>query len=145
MPFWKWFTFRSNQLPWILELVADWSPITGVILSLIRNDLYVFFLKSAMTKVQEGAAKLSESEQQVVLGRADVVTYTVLAEIDHFNQRRVVDFKGYLRTYVGGQIEFYKQVRTDLMVSGLLLHVHSNFLIWQYMIHRSIRCYKVVF
>lgn len=102
-------------------------------------------LKNAMTKVQEGAAKLSESEQQVLLGRADVITYTALSEIENFNRSRVVDFKGYLQKYVGGQIEFYKQVRTGLVVWCLFLAYSALELCEQYAVTRlcfraEIRC-----
>lgn len=67
-------------------------------------------MKSALTKVQESGSKLPESEQQQVLSRVEVITSTVLAEVDHFNQKRVVDFQGYMQKYVQGQINFYKQV-----------------------------------
>lgn len=70
--------------------------------------------KSALTKVQESGSKLPESEQQQVLSRVEVITSTVLAEVDHFNQKRVADFKGYMQKYVQGQINFYKQVTAKL-------------------------------
>lgn len=63
-----------------------------------------------MTKIQENAAKLTESDLQSARSRAEVISYVILAEVDHFNHFRVGDFKSYLQKYIRGQIDFYKQV-----------------------------------
>lgn len=63
-----------------------------------------------MTKIQENTAKLTESDLQLAQSRAEVISYVILAEVDHFNHFRVGDFKSYLQKYIRGQIDFYKQV-----------------------------------
>ena len=45
-----------------------------------------------------------------VQGRADVIAYAVMAEMTHFQQYRVGDFKGTMQNYLRGQIDFYKTV-----------------------------------
>ena len=53
---------------------------------------------------------LTEAEIETVESRADVITYTVLAEMEHFQRNRVVDFEIYMQRYLHGQIAFYRQV-----------------------------------
>lgn len=67
-------------------------------------------LQASTNKIQESAGKFSESEVQMVQGRADVITYTVLAEMNHFQMQRVVDFKRYMQGFLSGQIQFYDEV-----------------------------------
>ena len=68
-----------------------------------------------MTKVveKEVQGKLSESELQEVRNRADVITYCVLAEAQHFHDHRVQDYRDYMKLYLHGQIEFHKTVRSS--------------------------------
>ena len=61
---------------------------------------------------------LCESDIEEVERRADVITYTVLAEMDHFQCQRVQDFNRYMKHYITGQIEFYKQVFVYCMCSS---------------------------
>ena len=71
-----------------------------------------------MSKVQEMTAKaqenaggkMTESDVQSMHSRADVVTYAVLAEVQHFEQYRISNFRDYMTRYLRGQIEFYKTV-----------------------------------
>jgi len=60
---------------------------------------------------------LTEAEIETVESRADVITYTVLAEMEHFQRNRVVDFEVYMQRYLHGQIAFYRQV-CRLSVNG---------------------------
>jgi len=53
---------------------------------------------------------LTEAEVETVERRADVITYSVLAEMEHFQRNRVVDFQVYMQRYLHGQIAFYRQV-----------------------------------
>jgi sorting nexin-9/18/33 len=66
-------------------------------------------VQEASSKIQE-AGKMTESDLQSVQSRADVITYTVLAEMQHFQKHRVADFKTYVTNYLQGQINFYKAV-----------------------------------
>jgi len=74
-------------------------------------------VQAAVSKVQEmtmksqenaGGGRMSESELQSMHGRADVVTYSVLAEVQHFEQYRISNFRDYMTRYLEGQIKFYK-------------------------------------
>jgi len=75
-------------------------------------------LQAAVSKVQEMTAKaqenaggkMTESDVQSMHSRADVVTYAVLAEVQHFEQYRISNFRDYMTRYLRGQIEFYKTV-----------------------------------
>ena len=56
--------------------------------------------------------KMTESEVQSVYTRADTISHGTLAEMNHFQQERVKDFKYMMQTYLREQIKFYKQVET---------------------------------
>ena len=61
------------------------------------------------TKAQDNASgKMTESDVQSMQSRADVITYAVLADVQHFEQYRIGDFREYVTKYLQGQIEFYK-------------------------------------
>ena len=54
--------------------------------------------------------KMVESAVQSVTQRADVISFGTMAEITHFQQSRVQDFKSAMTTYLSEQIKFYKEV-----------------------------------
>lgn len=71
--------------------------------------------KAATSKIGgEKAAGLSEVELKAIEERANVVSATVIAEIQHFNLYRCEDFKNYMETYLQKQIEFYHEVASRL-------------------------------
>jgi len=74
-------------------------------------------VQASTNKIQENAGMLTEAEIETVESRADVITYTVLAEMEHFQRNRVVDFEVYMQRYLHGQIAFYRQV-CRLSVNG---------------------------
>jgi sorting nexin-9/18/33 len=45
-----------------------------------------------------------------VLRRTDVVSYALLAEINHFHSERAINFKLAMQNYLREQTEFYQQV-----------------------------------
>jgi len=65
-----------------------------------------------VTKLQdkEDSGKVSDQELQEAKCRSDVVTYSIMAEVQHFHQHRVTDFRDYVQTYLNAQIEFHKMV-----------------------------------
>jgi len=65
-----------------------------------------------VTKLQdkEDSGKVSDAELQEARCRSDVVTYSVMAEAQHFHQHRITDFRGYVQTYLNAQIEFHRMV-----------------------------------
>ena len=66
--------------------------------------------QAATQKIQESAGRLNDSDMATVQGRADVITYTTQAEMSHFQQDRVGDFKEYMQTYLKAQIDFHERV-----------------------------------
>lgn len=58
----------------------------------------------------EGEGKLQGAEAAAIALRGDVVSYALLAEINHFQRERVIDFKRYMQNYLKEQISFYQKV-----------------------------------
>ncbi|XP_078589899.1 sorting nexin-33-like [Branchiostoma floridae x Branchiostoma japonicum] len=76
-------------------------------------------MKGTMTKVRDCQrmvveGKMSGDELEEVGARADVITYTTLAEIQHFHEMRVVDFKAIAQHFLTEQIEFYGKIKATL-------------------------------
>ena len=72
---------------------------------------------------------LTEAEIETVESRADVITYTVLAEMEHFQRNRVTDFEVYMQRYLHGQIAFYRQVHLTVVLDilqNIMLAVHPT-------------------
>ena len=61
--------------------------------------------------MEEQYAKLSQQEMDAAHGRLEVISYCTLAEINHFNQYRVGDFKLIMQQYLQKQIDFHENVR----------------------------------
>jgi len=88
----------------ICVCIALWSAVPAV-----DVQAAVAKVQEMTTKAQENAGgKVTESDVQSMQSRADVVTYAVLAELHHFEQYRIGDFRDYVTRYLQGQIEFYK-------------------------------------
>ena len=57
-------------------------------------------------------------EAQDAHSRLEVISYTTLAEINHFNQFRVGDFKQIMQKYLQQQIEFHENVSLyDILIT----------------------------
>ncbi|XP_041366274.1 sorting nexin lst-4-like isoform X2 [Gigantopelta aegis] len=63
---------------------------------------------------QKEDQKMSESEVQLVMQKADVISYGTLAEINHFQRERVSDYKLMMQSYLQAQISFYREITTKL-------------------------------
>lgn len=59
---------------------------------------------------QQAEGKMQESFVQGVTQRADTISFGTLAEINHFQKSRCVDFKDSMTTFLRGQIQFYQEV-----------------------------------
>lgn len=70
--------------------------------------------------MEEQIAKLSEHESQAVQSKVEVISYATLAEMNHFQQYRVGDFKVMMQNYIKGQIAFYQNV-SNLYILLLVL------------------------
>lgn len=104
----------------------DWEPLGDVlhiykgiiasfpdIISVHRNTLSKH--KECERLAHEG--KMTVSELKDVKKRADVVSYALLAEINHFHNERAVDFKGAMQSFLSEQIKFYQSIVDKLSVA----------------------------
>ena len=53
---------------------------------------------------------MSDDEVQAVQDRADVIAFSTMAEMNHFNQNKTHDYKVRMQHYLRTQIDFFKQV-----------------------------------
>lgn len=75
--------------------------------------------RGAITKKKEHQKAFDEGrlEEKAMAGinhRADVVTYATLAEMNHFEEERIVDFNRVMRTFLAGQLDLYRNIVTKL-------------------------------
>lgn len=103
-----------------------WS--TGIHLSNLGN-LASFLLTGAFAKVKESQrmsdeGKMDQDEADGIRKRCRVVGFSLQAEMNHFHERRMADFKRMMQSYLKQQIIFYQRVsqqleRTLLMYDNL--------------------------
>ena len=53
---------------------------------------------------------MEQSQLSDVVRRTDVISYALLAEINHFHSERTIDFKQAMKSYLKEQISFYQKV-----------------------------------
>jgi sorting nexin-9/18/33 len=53
---------------------------------------------------------MEPSQLSDVVRRTDVISYALLAEINHFHTERAIDFKLAMQNYLKEQISFYQKV-----------------------------------
>ncbi|XP_053320387.1 sorting nexin-33 [Spea bombifrons] len=75
--------------------------------------------KGAFTKVKESQrmsdeGRMEQDEADGVRKRCRVVGFALQAEINHFHQRRLLDFKQAIQHYLKEQIVFYRRVSDEL-------------------------------
>lgn len=80
----------------------------------------MLLFQAAAAKVVERTGSVGDGELQVMQERANVVSSSVLAEVEHFNRYRVGDFKRYMKTYLESQIKFYHEVNSRLLLNLLI-------------------------
>ncbi|KPJ15287.1 Sorting nexin-33 [Papilio machaon] len=71
--------------------------------------------KGAMQKKRECERLTAEHKMEIaqlneVIRRSDVISYAVLAEINHFKSERTIDLKATMQKFLTQQINFYKRV-----------------------------------
>lgn len=97
----------------------DWQPL--------YDKLYIYkgitsYLPDILNlqKLSEQKKKECErsSQQQLVLAdvrrRADVLTYTAFAELNHFQNERDTDLKLSMKVFLNEQLNFYKNIVSKL-------------------------------
>ncbi|CAI9564986.1 unnamed protein product [Staurois parvus] len=75
--------------------------------------------KGAFTKVKDSQrmsdeGKMEQEEADGIRKRCRVVGFALQAEINHFHQRRLLDFKQTIQHYIKEQIVFYQRVSQEL-------------------------------
>jgi sorting nexin-9/18/33 len=75
--------------------------------------------KGALNKKREhqkmlDEGKIDEKSVSQINQRADVVTYATLAEINHFQEERIADFKEAMQNFLKSQIAFYQNIAYKL-------------------------------
>lgn len=65
--------------------------------------------------MEEG--KVSEQDMVRVTQRANVITYATLAEINHFHNERLVDFKQMIQVFLTAQINFHTDIVAKLQTA----------------------------
>lgn len=78
--------------------------------------------RGAMNKRKEcekltAEQKMGNAQLQEVSRRADIMSYAVIAEINHFRSERDVHLKNTIKQYIHAQIEFYQEVIARLQVA----------------------------
>lgn len=66
---------------------------------------------------QREEQKMEFDEAESIKARADVVSYTMMAEINHFQRQRVFDYKNIMKEYLAEQIKFYEAITEKLRVA----------------------------
>lgn len=75
--------------------------------------------KGAITKKKEHKKafdenRLDETALEGINRRADVVTYATLAEMNHFEEERIIDYNRVMRTFLSGQLILYSKIVENL-------------------------------
>lgn len=78
-------------------------------------------MKDSQRMSDEG--KMEQEESDGMRKRCRVVGFALQAEINHFHQRRLIDFKQTIQHYIKEQIVFYQRVSQELEKT---LHLYEN-------------------
>lgn len=83
----------------------------------------------ASAKVKEGQrlqeeGKMMEGDAQAITSHAEAISYSLYAEINHFQANRQQEFKIMMQNFLEQQIEFYQRVRVVASI-GLSLNTRS--------------------
>jgi hypothetical protein len=83
-------------------------------------------VQASTNKIQEHAGRFSESDIDEIQRRADVITYSVLAELNQFQQLRATDFRLYFRAFLAAQIHFYREVGLETAFLRAQIHFYRE-------------------
>lgn len=78
-----------------------------------------FFSTGALTKVKDSQKHIEEGKMESqqadgIRERCNIISFATLAEIQHFHQIRVRDFKGQMQHYLQQQISFFQKITGKL-------------------------------
>lgn len=69
-------------------------------------------MKESQKHVEEG--KMESQQADGIRERCNIISFATLAEIQHFHQTRVQDFKSQMQHYLQQQIGFFQKVTGKL-------------------------------
>lgn len=70
---------------------------------------------------------MEQSQYQEVIQRTDVVSYALLAEINHFHSERSTEVKKAMKIFLCEQVAFYQKVRVKIFIKPIF-KLHENVL-----------------
>jgi len=101
----------------------DWEPF-GDMLHVYKGIIGAYpeilaIHKGALQKRREceklaAEGKVDGNQLQIATRRADVVSYTLLAEINHFHAEQIAEINRVFKTFLTKQIEFHQNVTANL-------------------------------
>ena len=103
---WQDFTPLANLMHEYRGILAAWPEIHQVYKGAINKK------KEHRKAFEEN--RLDEAALAGINKRADVVTYATLAEMNHFEEERIIDFHTVMRTFLTGQLNLYKNIVSKL-------------------------------
>ena len=95
------------------DMLYEYKGILSVFPDVLKVHEGALSKSRECVKLQE-EGKMQESEVSNVIQQSDIVSYGTMAEIQNFQRQRVADFKSSMQIYLGGQIEFYKEITRKL-------------------------------
>ncbi|KAL5007250.1 hypothetical protein ScPMuIL_016056 [Solemya velum] len=102
-----------NDLEPMMDTLFEYKGILSIYPDVLKlHEGAIGKVKETLKQQEEG--KMTESDIQTVLQRADVMSYGTLAEMNHFHLGRIQDFKLLMQSYLRAQIEFYTNVTSKL-------------------------------
>lgn len=84
--------------------------------------IYLYFSQHTISTVKEcqkqrEEQKMEFDEAEAIKTRADVVSYSMMAEINHFQRQRVCDYKANMQYFLQEQIKFYEGITEKLRIA----------------------------
>lgn len=103
------------------------TSVFCILLQYLKTSLFHALL-GAFAKVKESQrmsdeGKMDQEEANGIRKRCRTVGFALQAEMNHFHQRREVDFKEMMQAYLRQQIAFYQRVGQQLERT---LHMYDN-------------------
>ncbi|KAL4225444.1 Sorting nexin-9 [Mactra antiquata] len=102
-----------NDLEPLMDTLNEYRGILGQFPDVIKVHEGAIGKARECVK-QQAEGKMQESFVQGVTQRADTISFGTLAEINHFQKSRCIDYKQCMTTFLRGQIEFYCQITGKL-------------------------------
>ncbi|XP_067655131.1 sorting nexin lst-4-like isoform X3 [Haliotis asinina] len=97
----------------LFESLGEYKGILHVYPDVVKVHEGAIGKAKECQKLQE-EGKMGEKEMQDVMQKADIISYGTLAEMNHFQKERVIDFKKMTKSYLQEQINFFKTITQKL-------------------------------